>query len=135
LSFCMPLRHIGRKELELHSFLTSALDRDGGGVTPHPGRFTPGKGPQWPLNRRVVGLQRLPQRFGVLYTKLYNSDVQKVARGSHTALLPLQSSPRTNFRNMKRVRNSYHLHLPLIQKYYSKIRCVIDNTTHCVRHF
>jgi hypothetical protein len=42
-------------ELQLHSFLTSALD-GGEWLTSRSGRFTPGKEPRYPVNRRLAGL-------------------------------------------------------------------------------
>jgi len=50
-------RNAGRGGVELYlcSFLTSALDGDEW-LTPHSGRFTPGKETRYPLYRRLDGL-------------------------------------------------------------------------------
>ena len=53
LSLPIPWSHIG-VPVELHSFLTSALDR-GKQSTSCPGLFTPRQEPQHPLNRRLGG--------------------------------------------------------------------------------
>ena len=51
----MPWQHIRKGEgLQLHSFLTSALD-EGGWLTSHPGHLTPGKELQYPPNRTLSG--------------------------------------------------------------------------------
>jgi len=46
----MPGRYIGEAEVQLPSFLTSALN-EGEWLTPHLGCFTPGKELWFPLNR------------------------------------------------------------------------------------
>jgi hypothetical protein len=43
-------------EVDLHSFLTSVSD-GGESLTSHHSHFTAGKGPLYPLNRRLNGLQ------------------------------------------------------------------------------
>jgi hypothetical protein len=52
----LPCRHVGGVEVELCLFFTLALDW-GGWSKPRPGRFTPGKAPRYPFNRRVSGPQ------------------------------------------------------------------------------
>jgi hypothetical protein len=56
LSLSKPWRHIGTAEVQLHSFVTSALE---GGVcsTSRPGRCTSGREYCYPANRRVGGSQ------------------------------------------------------------------------------
>jgi len=49
-------RHRGEVEVQLHSLANSAPDR-GGWWTPHPSRFTPGKGNRYLLYRRLLELQ------------------------------------------------------------------------------
>jgi hypothetical protein len=52
LSLYAPWRHIEGVEVQLHSFVTSALDRDEWSVSHH-GRFTPVKRPWYPVKRRL----------------------------------------------------------------------------------
>jgi hypothetical protein len=56
LSVLSLLRLTGGVEVQLRSFLTSALD-GGKWSTTHTGRFTHGKGHRYPLNRRLGGPQ------------------------------------------------------------------------------
>jgi hypothetical protein len=59
------MKKYGGVEAELHAFLISALD---GGVlsVSRPGRFTPkGKGPRYPLDRRLSGHQSLWRRENI----------------------------------------------------------------------
>ena len=53
-SLSMPWRYTGEAEVQLPSFLISALD-EGEWLTSHLGCFTPGKEPCFPLNRNWVG--------------------------------------------------------------------------------
>ena len=46
LSFSTPWRHVGGIEVQLHSFLISALRGDEW-LSSHPGHFTPGKEPRF----------------------------------------------------------------------------------------
>jgi hypothetical protein len=62
MSLTTPWRHIGGTEVQLHSFLTSALD-GGEWSTSRSGRFTPGKETRYLLNRRLGGSQRRSGRF------------------------------------------------------------------------
>ena len=64
-----PSRHIEGVEVQLHWFLTSALDR-GERLTSRPGHFTPRKEPRYPLNTKVCGPQ---SRFGNYKKKKKNS--------------------------------------------------------------
>jgi hypothetical protein len=56
-------RHIGGKEVQLHSFLTSALD-EGVRLNSGPGRFAPGKRTRLPFNRRLGEPQNWYGHFG-----------------------------------------------------------------------
>jgi hypothetical protein len=51
-----------RSRIIPHSFLTSAAD-GGDWLTPRRGRFTPGKEPRYPLNRRLGGPHSRSERF------------------------------------------------------------------------
>lgn len=59
---CTPWRHIGGVEVQLRSFLISALN-GGEWLTSRSDRFTLGKALRCLLNRRVGGLQRRYGRF------------------------------------------------------------------------
>jgi hypothetical protein len=56
LSLSIPLQHTGDQRHRHHSFLTSALDGNEW-PTSRPDRFTPEKETQYPLNKRLGGLQ------------------------------------------------------------------------------
>jgi hypothetical protein len=56
LTLSLPWRYRGGAEVWLTLFLTLAQD-GGEWFTTRPGYFTPGKGPQCSLNRRLCGLQ------------------------------------------------------------------------------
>jgi hypothetical protein len=68
LSLSTPRRHIGEVEVQLHSFLTSALD-GGEWSSSSPGRFALGKKAQDSLNSRLSGSQR---RMDVLKENFFN---------------------------------------------------------------
>jgi len=55
LSVSTSLRHMGVVEVQVHSFLTAALD--GGEWSSHTAHFTHGKGLRYPLNKSLGGLQ------------------------------------------------------------------------------
>jgi len=56
-----------RVEAWLHSLLTSAFDRDEWSAS-RPGRFTPGKEPRYPFNRRLGGPHSLSGHYAVIRT-------------------------------------------------------------------
>jgi hypothetical protein len=64
LRFCLSMTwgHTRKVEVQLHTFLTSALDT-GQWLTSRPDRFAPGKEPQYPLNWRLNGPQNQSGRF------------------------------------------------------------------------
>jgi hypothetical protein len=59
----VPWRHITRVEILLHSFVTSALNRPEWSAS-HPGSFTHGKEPWFPLNMKLGGLNSWSDCFG-----------------------------------------------------------------------
>jgi hypothetical protein len=63
-------RSIGEIEVQLHSFLTSALD-EGVWLTSGPGRFTPRKIPQQPFNRGLGEPQNWYGHFGEKISSFY----------------------------------------------------------------
>jgi hypothetical protein len=52
----------GGVEVQLHAFLTSAID--GGGQRHALAALPPGKRPRYPLEKRLGGPQSLPGRYG-----------------------------------------------------------------------
>jgi hypothetical protein len=58
-----PLRHVDWKEVYLHLLWILVLG-GGEGTTSRPGRFTPGKEPKYPFNRKLGGSQSRSGRFG-----------------------------------------------------------------------
>jgi len=58
LSLYVPRRHTGEAEVLLYSFITSS-PVGSEWWPPCPGRFTPGKEHRYPLNKRLVGPQRM----------------------------------------------------------------------------
>jgi hypothetical protein len=62
---CVPVLHFVFNQRQPYALAFLAMAIDVLWLTSRPGRFTPGKEPQYPLNKRMRGPQRRSGRFGV----------------------------------------------------------------------
>jgi hypothetical protein len=74
---CSGWRHTGEAEVQLHSFLPSALKEKLGGQLHAAAALTPGK---YPLNRRPDGLQSWSGRFGENTSSLFRNSNPRIVQ-------------------------------------------------------
>ena len=77
LRLSTPSRHTGGAEVQLHSFLPSALKKKLGGQLHAAAALTPGK---YPLNRRPDGLQSCSGRFGEKISSLFRNSNPRIVQ-------------------------------------------------------
>ena len=126
------MKHVGGAEVQLHSFVTSALDK-GEWSNSRPDRFTPEKELRYPLNTRLGGPRSRSGRYGehknVCPYRDSNAESHRSQRGATPTTLPPALRIQLNGQYMLTVSTEHTSH----RRHFQPQQALVSYLTNSVR--